>query len=221
MSSEKDVVSAAIAVEGIARHNLLRPNSQLDNAITKSRENSLPEISVSPLQGQFLAIQCQLIGAKTVLEIGTLGGYSTIWLAQSGAKVTSIEINPKHRDVAVENVAGLDVEIILGAALDVLPKLAEEGRKFDMVFCDASWGEQNECFDWAVRLTRKNGCVYVDNVVWKMLSDGTAEHGRDSLLTHVGKDQRVKATLVPVVATAHTELVGHTVLDGFILAVVN
>lgn len=221
MSSEKDVVSAAVAVEGLACHNLLRPNSQLDNAITKSREKKLPEITVSPLQGQFLAIQCQLIGAKTVLEIGTLGGYSTIWLAQSGAKVTSIEINPKHRDVAVENAAGLDVEIILGAALDVLPKLAEEGRKFDMVFCDASWGEQNECFDWAVKLTRKNGCVYVDNVVWKILTDGTAEHGRDSLLTHVGKDQRVKATLVPVVSTAHTELVGHTILDGFLLAVVN
>lgn len=220
MPSKQDVASEAVAVEGIACRNLLRPNPQLDNALTNSRQNGLPDITVSPLQGQFLAIQCQLIGAKTVLEIGTLGGYSTIWLAQSGAKVTSIEIDRKHRDVAVDNVAGLDTEIILGAALDVLPRLAKEGRKFDMVFCDASWGEQNECFDWAVRLTRKNGCVYVDNVVWKMLMDGTAGHGRDSLVTHVGKDDRVRATLVPVVSTAHTVVGGHTVLDGFLMAVV-
>ncbi|KAI3393839.1 hypothetical protein diail_3566 [Diaporthe ilicicola] len=221
MSAEKDLISAAVAVEGIASHHLLQPNQQLDNAKTKSREKGLPEIAVSALQGQFLAIQCQLIGAKNVLEIGTLGGYSTIWLAQTGAKVTSIEINPKHRDVAVENVAGLDTEIILGAALDVLPKLAQEGRKFDMVFCDASWDDQNEYFDWAVKLTRPKGCVFVDNVVWAMLRDGTAEHGKDSLVTHVGKDQRVRATLVHTVSTAHTALQGRPILDGFLIAIVN
>jgi len=81
------------------------------------------------------------MNAKTVLEIGTLGGYSTIWLAETGAKVTGIEIDPKHRDVALENTKGLNVELILGVALDVLPKLAEEGRKFDLVFIDAAWEE--------------------------------------------------------------------------------
>ncbi|GKT64085.1 O-methyltransferase [Colletotrichum tofieldiae] len=220
-TSEKDTVAAAVAVEGIARNNLLSPNPKLDNAIANSQKNNLPEIAVSPLQGQFLAIQCQLIGAKTVLEIGTLGGYSTIWLAQTGAKVTSIEINPKHRDVALENVAGLDTEIILGAALDVLSKLAAEGRKFDMVFCDASWSEQEKYFDWAVKLTRPKGCIYVDNVVWNMLDSGAAETGKDSLLSHVGKDKRVKATLVPMLSTAHTASRGRTILDGFLLAVVN
>ncbi|GKT48709.1 O-methyltransferase imqG [Colletotrichum spaethianum] len=176
-TAEKNTVAAAIAVEDIARNNLLPPNPKLDNAVANSQKNNLREIAVSPLQGQFLAIQCQLIGAKTVLEIGTLGGYSTIWLAQTGAKVTSIEINPKHRDVALENVSGLDTEIILGAALDVLPKLAAEGRKFDMVFCDASWGEQEKYFDWAVALTRPKGCIYIDNVVWNMLESGAAETG--------------------------------------------
>ena len=82
------------------------------------------------------------MGAKLVLEIGTLGGYSAICFAQAGAKVTSMEINPTHRDVALENVDGLDVEIILGAALDVLPKLAEEGRQFDMVFIDADFDDR-------------------------------------------------------------------------------
>ncbi|KAF9870672.1 hypothetical protein CkaCkLH20_11774 [Colletotrichum karsti] len=148
-SADKDAVANTVAVETVARKSLLRPNEKLDHAIANSQQNGLPAIEVSPLQGQFLAIQCQLIGAKTVLEIGTLGGYSTIWLAQAGAKVTSIEIDPKHRDVALQNVSGLDVEIILGAALDVLPKLAEEGRQFDMVFVDASWGEQEKYFDWA------------------------------------------------------------------------
>ncbi|KAK1978709.1 O-methyltransferase [Colletotrichum cereale] len=213
-ASKKDTVSAAVAVERIACSNLLAANPKLDNAIANSQKNNLPEITVSPLQGQFLAIQCQLIGAKTVLEIGTLGGYSTIWLAQTGARVTSIEINPNHQEVALENVAGLDTEIILGAALDVLPKLADEGRKFDMVFCDASWGEQEIYFDWA-------GCIYVDNVVWHVLESETAMSNKDSLLTHVGKDKRVKATLVPMISTAHTAFLGQTILDGFLLAVVN
>ncbi|KAK1573752.1 O-methyltransferase, family 3 [Colletotrichum navitas] len=191
-ASDKDTVAAALAVEGIACNNLLAPNPKLGNAIANSQRNNLPEIS--------------LINAKTVLEIGTLGGYSTIWLAQTGARVTSIEINPKYREVALENVAGLDTEIILGAALDVLPKLAKEGRKFDMVFCDASWGEQKKYFDWAVELTRPKGCIYVDNVVWNVLESNTAQTGKNSLLTHVGKNKRVTATLVPMISTAHTVL---------------
>ncbi|OHE95104.1 O-methyltransferase [Colletotrichum orchidophilum] len=220
-TEEQNTVAAANAIESVARTNLLTPNTKLDNAITTSRKHNLPEITVSPLQGQFLAIQCQLIGAKEVLEIGTLGGYSTIWLAEAGANVTSIEISPKHRDVALENVSGLGADIILGAALDVLPNLAAEGRKFDMVFCDASWGEQEKYFDWAVKLTRSKGCIYVDNVVWNVLEKGNAEAGKESLLTHVGKDKRVMATLVPMISTAHTVLTGRTILDGFLLAVVN
>ncbi|EFQ34158.1 O-methyltransferase, family 3 [Colletotrichum graminicola] len=206
-ASDKDTVAAAVAVEGTTCNNLLAPNPKLDNAVANSQKNNLPEIS--------------LINAKTVLEIGTLGGYSTIWLAQTGARVTSIEINPKHREVALENVAGLDTEITLGAALDVLPKLANEGRKFDMVFCDASWGEQEKYFDWAVKLTRPKGCIDVDNVVWNVLESNTSQTGKNSLLTHVGKNKRVTATLVPMVSTAHSASAGRTILDGFLLAVVN
>ncbi|KAK1672181.1 O-methyltransferase [Colletotrichum godetiae] len=220
-TGEQNTVAAADAIESVARANLLPPNKKLDDAIANSQKHDLPEITVSPLQGQFLAIQCKLIGAKEVLEIGTLGGYSTIWLAETGAKVTSIEINPRHRDVALQNVSGLDTEIILGSALDVLPKLAAEGRKFDLVFCDASWGEQEKYFDWAVKLTRAKGCIYVDNVVWNILNQEKAKEGRESLLTHVGKDKRVTATLVPMISTAHTVHEGRTILDGFLLAVVS
>jgi predicted O-methyltransferase YrrM len=139
-----------------ASTNLLKPNTKLDYALSNSAAMGLPPITVTPLGGQYLAIQCQLINAKTILEIGTLGGYSTIWLAETGAKVTSIEIHPKHRVVALENTKGLNVELILGTALDVLPKLAEEGRKFDLVFIDAAWEEQWDYFQWAVKLTRVN-----------------------------------------------------------------
>jgi len=170
------------------------------------------------MSGQHLSILTQLIGAKSVLEIGTLGGYSTICFAEAGAKVTSIEINPKHRDIALENVRGLDVEIILGSALEVLPKLVEEGRQFDMVFIDADFDDQLEQFDWAVKLTRPNGCVLLDDVIASMFKDGHVEDSSDSILTNIGRDERVKATLMPTVA-CHPML-PTPVFNGFILAVV-
>jgi predicted O-methyltransferase YrrM len=163
MSSDK--LHLVSKLDEQAKSSLLAPNAQLDRAVSNSAANGLPEITISALQGQYLAVQCQLIGAKTVLEVGTLGGYSTIWFAGTGAKVTSIEINPKHREVALENTKGLDVEILQGAALEVMPKLVEEGRKFDFVFLDASWDEQFEYFQWAMKLARPKGCIYVDNVV--------------------------------------------------------
>ncbi|KAJ9133712.1 S-adenosyl-L-methionine-dependent methyltransferase [Pleurostoma richardsiae] len=213
------VLDSGSAINALAEGALLRPNAKLDEAVANSQANGLPPITVSPLQGQYLAIQCQLIGAKSVLEIGTLGGYSTIWFAQAGAKVTSLEINPKYRDIAAANTAGLDVEIILGAALDVLPRLAAEGRQFDLVFIDASWDEQWEYFEWAVKLTRSKGAIYVDNVVRALLGSGATDPGTESLVTKVGRDTRVTATLVSTVS-------GHKAnpednFDGFLLAVVN
>ncbi|KAF7553050.1 hypothetical protein G7Z17_g3908 [Cylindrodendrum hubeiense] len=147
----------APSIDAQATSTLLRPNPKLEYALANSAAKGLPPISVLPLAGQYLSILTQLIGAKSVLEVGTLGGYSSICFAEAGAKVTSIEIDPKHRDTALENVQGLDVEVILGAALDVLPKLADEGRQFDMVFIDADMDDQLEQFDWAVKLTRPNG----------------------------------------------------------------
>jgi len=158
------------------------------------------------------------MGAKNVLEIGTLGGYSSICFAQAGAKVTSIEIDAKHREVALENIQGLDVEILLGAALDVLPKLAKEGRKFDMVFIDADFDDQWEHFDWAVKLTRPRGCVFLDDVVVSMLKNGESAEDENSVLAKVGKDERVVATLVPTVASH--PMIPTPVFNGFIMAMV-
>jgi predicted O-methyltransferase YrrM len=154
-----------------AKSALLRPNPKLEHALANSEGKGLPPISVLPLPGQHLSILARVMGAKSVLDIGTLGGYSAICFAEAGAKVTSIEINPKHRDAALENVDGLDVEIILGAALDVLPKLAEEGRQFDVAFVDADFDDQWEHFDWAVKLTQPKGCVFLDDVVVSMLKN--------------------------------------------------
>lgn len=218
MSGLSDNVGASEKIDKLARSSLLTPNSRLENALANSKANGLRPIQVSPLAGQFLSIQAQLIGAKSVLEIGTLGGYSTIWFAEAGAKVTSIEIEPKHRDIALQNVDGLDVDIILGAALDVLPRLAEEGRQFDLIFIDADWGEQWEYFDWAVKLTRPKGCIYVDNVVRGILETGGGEEEEKTLISRIGKDQRVTATLVPT-ASPHKG-VASELLDGFILAIV-
>ena len=168
MSKIPKALQVAVDKSARAQNGLVKSNDRLDNALKNSDKNGLPPISINAAQGQYLSILCQMVNAKSILELGTLGGYSTIWFANSvpGVHVTSIEFNEKHRDVALENLKGLEnVEIKLGAALDVLPKLAEEGRLFDFVFIDADWDEQKEYFDWAVKLTRQKGCIYVDNAV--------------------------------------------------------
>lgn len=219
-TSFSEKVSLLSAAEDQAEKVLIRPDPDLDHAIANSKKNNIPEITVRAIQGQFLAIQAQLIGAKSVLEIGTLGGYSTIWLAKTGAAVTSIEINPKHRDVANENLkaAGLSADTILGAALDVLPKLSAEGRQFDFVFIDADWGEQWEYFDWAVKLTRKNGLIYIDNVVQEIISNGNGV-SEQSLVARVGADTRVTASLVPTIS-AYKSRNDLACIDGFLLIIV-
>ncbi|KAJ3483146.1 hypothetical protein NLG97_g7374 [Lecanicillium saksenae] len=159
------------------------------------------------------------MGAKNVLEVGTLGGYSSICFAQAGAKVTSVEIDPKHREVAQKNVEGLDVEVLLGSSTDVLPKLVEEGRKFDIVFIDADMSGMDEQFDWAVKLTRPNGLIFLDDVVASMFKDETVgEENEDNILAKIGKDDRVQATLVQV-ATSHPML-PTPFFNGFIFATV-
>ncbi|KAJ9605139.1 hypothetical protein H2200_010529 [Cladophialophora chaetospira] len=227
--SPSKLYARAQKVDSLGHASLLPSNNSLADALQYALENSaangLPSITISPLQGQYLAIQSQLISAKNILEIGTLGGYSTIWFASTGAKVTSLEIDPQHRDVALQNVkhAGLEdsVDVILGPALDTLPTLAKDGKKFDLVFIDADWGEQFDYFAHAVKLVRPNGCIYVDNVVREVLEgDAQAyESGKkETLFQKVGKLDGVQATLVSVVSShkRHED----EAFDGFLLAVV-
>jgi predicted O-methyltransferase YrrM len=205
-------------VQANAQSALLRPNPKLENALANSAAKGLPPISVLPLSGQHLFLLTKLIGAKSVLEIGTLGGYSAICFAQAGAKVTSVEIDAKHRNAALENVQGLDVEVLLGSYQDVLPKLAAEGRKFDLVFIDADMDDQWDQFDWAVKLTRPSGCVFLDDVVVSMFIHGHMEENNESILTKIGRDERVTATLVPTVA--YHPMLPTPVPNGFVVAMV-
>jgi predicted O-methyltransferase YrrM len=202
-----------------AQSALLRPNPKLSSALSNSAAKGLPPISVLPLAGQYLSILTRLTGAKSVLEIGTLGGYSSICFAEAGARVTSIEIDPLHRATALENVRGLDVEVLLGAALEVMPKLVDEGRRFDLVFIDADFADQWELFDWAVKLTRVGGGVFLDDVVACMMKDGyTGEDDDESTLTKIGRDGRVDATLVPTVVSS--PMLPTPVFNGHVLAIV-
>ena len=205
-----------------AQAELIKPDPQLERAVTNSQKNGLRPIAIGPAQGQLLSTLCQLTNAKTILEIGVLGGYSTIWLAKSvpGVKVIGIEYDAKHRDVAVENLKGLDnVEIILGAALDVLPKLEKEGHVFDLVFIDADWENQHNYFDWAVKLTRPKSIIYVDNAL-RWLTEGEAEGDADArkLIEHVKKSDKVDATFIPMLNTEKPNL--SEAVDGFVLAIV-
>ncbi len=210
---------SAPKLDAQAQSALLRPNEKLSAALQRSAAEGLPPISVVPLAGQYLSILTRVMGAKNVLEVGTLGGYSSICFAQAGAKVTSIEIDVKHRDVALQNVKGLDVEVILGSSTDILPKLVDEGRKFDIVFVDADMIGMGEQFDWAVKLTRPNGCIFLDDVVASMFKDGqVGKDGEENILTKIGKDERVQATLVPIV-TCHA-MMPTPIFNGFIFGTV-
>ncbi|OAA55189.1 O-methyltransferase, family 3 [Cordyceps fumosorosea ARSEF 2679] len=210
------------AIEAGAEKAFVKPDPHLDNAVASTARHGMPAIQVSPLQGQLLAIQARLVGAKTVLEVGALGGYSTICLARTGARVTSVEIDAKHRDVARENLAaaGLEADFILGDAKDVLPRLVSEGRVFDMVFIDADWGVHAEYFGWAVQLTRKNGCIFVDNVVQELITCHGGDVGEGTLVARIGKESNVTATLVPKI-NGKEGVVDNALIDGFVLAIVH
>ncbi len=162
----------------------------------------LPSISVSAPQGKFLHLLARLIGARRILEIGTLGGYSGIWLGRAlpdEGRLDTIEIDTAHADVAAASFAdaGLADRIVLhrGAALDVLPKLV---APYDMAFIDADKENNAAYFDWAVRLSRPGGLVIVDNVVRNGAilapGDDTKALGTVALFNAMARDERVDCT---------------------------
>jgi predicted O-methyltransferase YrrM len=152
---------------------LLPSDPSLESALETSVAAGLPAISVSPNQGKLLQILAQLVGARSILEIGTLGGYSTIWLARglrAGGHLVTLEVDPKHAEVARLNISrsGLEavVEIRLGNALETLPQLSAERRDpFDLVFIDADKQNIPAYFEWALKLSRPGALIVVDNVV--------------------------------------------------------
>ena len=204
---------------------LHEPDPVLDAALHEASAAGLPPIQVSPNLGKLLHLLARLAGARRILEIGTLGGYSAIWLGRAlsaGGRMVSLEINPAHATVARANLerAGLDevVEVRLGRALDSLEALAGEGGEpFDFVFIDADKPSNADYFEWALRLTRPGSAIVVDNVVREgavadLSSDDEAVLGVRRLHDLLHENPRVSATAIQTVGTK-----GY---DGFTLALV-
>lgn len=213
------------AIDRYIREHLLVAESDLDNALQKSTAAGLPEINVAPNQGKLLYVLARAMGVKKVLEIGTLAGYSTIWLARALApdgRVITLELDPKHADVARENVSnagvGTLIDIRVGAALETLPRLEAEGvGPFCLTFIDADKVNIPSYFEWAVKLSRPGSLIVVDNVVRQGAL--VNEHSTDPDVIGVRRlhelirnDPRVSATTIQTVGSK-----GH---DGLTFAVV-
>ena len=161
------------AVDRYFTELLVPPDSALEAALVASAEAGLPGINVAPNQGKLLQLLARLQRATCILEVGTLGGYSTIWLARAlpaGGRLVTLEAVPRHAEVARANIdhAGLGdvVDVRLGPALESLPKLAAEGfGPVDLTFVDADKQHNPDYFQWALRLSRPGSLIIVDNVV--------------------------------------------------------
>ena len=212
------------AVDRYFSELLVSADPALDEALAASAAAGLPAINVSPVQGKLLHLLARSIGARNVLEIGTLGGYSTIWLARAlpdGGRLISLEADPRHAEVARANIAraGLDdrVEVRLGMALDLLPGLAESPEPFDFIFIDADKPNNAAYFDWALRLSRVGAIIIVDNVVRggdviAAASDSPTVQGVHRFLERLAAEPRVSATAI--------QTVGSKGYDGFAMALV-
>jgi len=197
----------------------------LEAALAASRAAGLPDIQLAPNQARLLQMLARLVGARRILEIGTLAGYSAIWLGRAlperdpDAKMITLEYDPKHAAVARANLerAGLAerVQVRVGAALDLLPKVAAEAAgPFDLVFIDADKENNPNYFDWALKLTRPGSLIVVDNVVRAgALADASSADARvratRALFERIGAEPRVTATAV--------QTVGVKGYDGFAL----
>ncbi|GAA3523902.1 MULTISPECIES: O-methyltransferase [Streptomyces] len=202
----------------------LSPDDEtLRAALRDSEAAGLPAISVTATQGKLLQLLAQIQGARNILEIGTLGGYSTIWMARalpSDGRLISLEYSAKYAEVASRNIAraGLDkvVEVRVGPALESLPKLADENpAPFDLVFIDADKANNPHYIDWALRLTSTGSLIVVDNVVRggrvvETDSDAPDVRGTRAAIELIGSHPRLTGTAI--------QTVGGKGYDGFALA---
>ncbi|MDT0164450.1 O-methyltransferase [Actinotalea sp. AC32] len=211
------------AVDDYVVAHLCAEDEVLTRALARAEAAGLPPIQVSAAQGRMLELLVRVQGARRVLEVGTLGAYSTIWLARGlrgpGAHLTTLEIDPGHAEVARANLhdAGLDdvVELRLGPASITLDEMVRGGvEPFDLVFIDADKPSNAHYLAQAVRLARPGTVVVVDNVVRQgALADGRSADerviGSRAVVEAVAADPRLTATVV--------QTVGHKGYDGFLL----
>ena len=213
------------AVDRYLEETLKLSDPILAAALENNRVNGLPAYDVSPPQGRFLQLVAKMIGARRILEIGALGGYSTIFFARAlpnDGRIITLELDPAHAKVAGENIerAGLAkfVEIRIGAALDTLPQIAAEGGgPFDLIFIDADKPNNPAYWAWALMLARPGAVIIGDNVI----RDGAVADARSrdpgvvgirAFLESVGGEPRASSTVL--------QTVGAKGWDGFTLSVV-
>ncbi|HEY0455559.1 MAG TPA: O-methyltransferase [Verrucomicrobiae bacterium] len=230
MLSDNAAPSAAIQrqwseVDNYISSLLLGPDPVLDEALKAAASAGLPGINVTANQGKLLCLLAQVRGAKNILEIGTLGGYSTIWLArslQNGGCVVTLELEPDYAKVARANIAraGLSerVELIVGPALESLPKLAATGRgPFDFIFIDANKEGYPSYLEWSLQLSRPGTVIIADNIVrnGEVVNPASADirvQGVRRFNELVAANPRLSATFI--------QTVGSKGYDGFAMAVV-
>jgi predicted O-methyltransferase YrrM len=206
---------------------LLAPHDDaLEAALRASDEAGLPEIQVSPPQARLLHLLARAVGARTVLEFGTLGGYSTIWLGRglpADGRLITLESDPRYAEVARENIerAGMGdvVELRVGPALETLPLLDAEGAgPFDFTFIDADKANTPDYFAWALDHSRPGAFVVADNVV----RDGTlADAASDDPKVKAQRELHEMIAADPRVTATTIQTVGGKGYDGFTLALVN
>jgi predicted O-methyltransferase YrrM len=213
------------AVDNYINLLLVPSDPVLEAALQSATAAGLPAIQVSPPQGKLLHLLARLQDAKNILEIGTLGGYSTIWLARAlspGGRVLTLEADAKHAEVACGNFAraGLAevIELRLGPALETLPKFAAEGRgPFDLIFIDANKSTMADYFDWSLKLSHPGSIIIADNVIrdGKIIEPNSSDpdiQGVRRFNERVAAEPRVSATEI--------QTVGSKGYDGFALILV-
>lgn len=213
------------AVDEYIAEEFFKPDPVLETNLKESAAAGLPSINVTAPQGRLLGMLSQLQDARRILEIGTLGGYSSTWLARSlpaDGKLITLEVDPKHAEVARANLerAGLigKVEILLGPALETLPKLEAEGRgPFDLIFIDADKPGNADYFQWALRLSHRGSLIVIDNVV----RDGQVidTSSKDPAVLGVRRLNEAMAAEPRIIVT-EIQTVGSKGYDGLALALV-
>lgn len=213
------------AVDEYFQGLFIPPDPALDGALQASAAADLPSIQVAPTQGKLLHLLARMVGARQILEIGTLGGYSTIWLARAlplTGRLITLELDPHHAEVARANLARAGLaqraEVRLGPARESLAQLQHEGvGPFDLVFIDADKPSYPEYLDWALRLTRLGGVIIADNVVragevLDARSESEVVRGVRRFNSALASDPRISATAI--------QMVGLKGYDGMVIAMV-
>ena len=214
------------AVDNYIADLFIQQDFALQAALDSSAAAGLPTINVSPAQGKLLHLLARVQGARKILELGTLGGYSTIWLARAlppDGRLISLEVDPKRAEIARANIARAElanmVEIKVGRAADSMQKLLAEGRgPFDLIFIDADKPSYAEYLQWSLKLSRPGTLILADNVIRKGAVADPAS--TDENVRGIRKFNEVLAAETRV-TTSVIQTVGSKGYDGLALILVN